>query len=58
MPATTNRYARADPLGGGRFRIVVVRRVNGVPRRVVDEGTTTELEQRHDGVHFITQQGD
>ena len=58
LPATAQSYARADPLGGGRFRIVVVRPVDGVPRLIVDEGTTAELEQRHEGVRFIHGKGD
>ena len=58
LPATAQSYARADPLGGGRFRIVVVRPVDGVPRFLVDEGTAAELEERHDGVRFIQGKGD
>jgi hypothetical protein len=58
LPATAQSYARADPLGGGRFRIVVVRPVDGIPRLLVDEGTPTELEERHEGVRFIHGEGD
>jgi hypothetical protein len=58
LPATARSYARADPLGGGRFRIVVVRPVDGVQRLIVDEGTAAELEERHEGVRFIHGKGD
>jgi hypothetical protein len=43
----TGSYTRLAPIGGNRYRLLFMRFQDGVPRIAVDEGTRTELEERH-----------
>ena len=50
IPAGAQEYRKATPLGNGRFRVIVIRKHNGQPFVLHDEGTVAELEGRHDGL--------
>ncbi len=54
LPASAQRWARVDPVDKNRFRVVIVRRVDGLPRLATDVGTLAELRVRHEDIQFVT----
>jgi hypothetical protein len=52
LPAGTRSYARVRPLGGDRYRVLVLDAVRGMV--VDDEGTLAELRRQHPQIRFVS----